>query len=226
MWEESEKDPAPKRKRLLPHERERQIVDEAIRFFAEKGFDGQIRELADRVGVSNGLLFRYFPTKAALLDRVYAEVFEGRWKPDWDSALANKDSPLRERLITFYLDYARIVHSPQWVRTFLYAGLAGLDINRKYRQLLRKTIFLRVLSEVRIYHGLVPPTSGEFTPLENELIASLHAMVFHAGVRQWVYGYEALPAAEGIPLYIDMFLAGANSIYATKKRQHASSVAD
>jgi len=203
-----------KRTRLSPHERERQIVQAAVAFFSEAGFDGQMRELARRIGMPNSLLFRYFPTKADLLDRVYREVFEGRWNPDWEAAIADASVPLRERLITFYLDYARVVHSAEWVRTFLYAGLAGLDVNRRYRQLLKRTIYPAVLNQVRLQHGLPAAPADGFSPLEEELVTAMHGMVFHAGIRQWVYGYEVLAARERIALDVDMFLAGAAIVHA------------
>ena len=52
-----------KRRRLSPTVREQQIVDEAIQFFAEVGFGGRTRELAKRIGITQPLLYRYFPTK-------------------------------------------------------------------------------------------------------------------------------------------------------------------
>lgn len=202
-----------KRTRLSPHERERQIVKAAVAFFSEAGFDGQMRELARRLEIPNSLLFRYFPTKADLLDRVYREVFEGRWNPEWEASIADTSVPLRERLVTFYLEYARVVHSAEWVRTFLYAGLAGLDVNRRYRQLLKRTIYPAVLNQVRQHHGLDAAAADGFSPEEEELITAMHGMVFHAGIRQWVYGYEVLPARQRIGLNVDMFLAGAASLY-------------
>ncbi len=54
------------------------IVREAVSFFAEHGFEGQTRELARRLGITQPLLYRYFPDKAALIDRVYREVFLDR----------------------------------------------------------------------------------------------------------------------------------------------------
>ena len=65
------------RRRLPRKEREKLIVDEAVKFFAEVGFEGQTRALAQRLGVTQPLLYRYFPDKEALIDRVYREVFLG-----------------------------------------------------------------------------------------------------------------------------------------------------
>ncbi len=71
----------PSRKRLPREERERLIVREAVAFFAEVGFDGQTRELARRIGITQPLLYRYFPSKDALIDRVYQEAYLNRWNP-------------------------------------------------------------------------------------------------------------------------------------------------
>ena len=64
-------------------DRERAILDEAIRFFAERGFEGQTRELAKRLGITHSAIYRHFPSKEALIERVYQEVYLSRWSPDW-----------------------------------------------------------------------------------------------------------------------------------------------
>ncbi len=53
------------RKRLPREERERLIVDEAVRFFAEVGFEGQTRALAERLGVTQPLLIAISPIRIA-----------------------------------------------------------------------------------------------------------------------------------------------------------------
>ena len=58
--------PAPSRQRLQPGDRQHMILEGAISYFAEFGFDGRTRELAQHLGISQALLFRYFPSKAAL----------------------------------------------------------------------------------------------------------------------------------------------------------------
>lgn len=75
------------RRRLAGEAREKAIVEAAVQFFAEVGFDGDTRELARRVGVTQSLIFKYFPSKAALIERVYQEVYVGRWNPYWEVSL-------------------------------------------------------------------------------------------------------------------------------------------
>ncbi len=78
------------RRRLPRNEREKLIVEESIRFFAEVGFEGQTRALAARLGVTQPLLYRYFPDKDSLIDRVYTEVFLESWEESWSKLLADQ----------------------------------------------------------------------------------------------------------------------------------------
>lgn len=53
----------------------RQIVADATGAFAERGFFGaSMRDIALRVGITEGRLYRYFPYKAGLLDAIVAEA--------------------------------------------------------------------------------------------------------------------------------------------------------
>ena len=110
------------RRRLPPAERERQIVDGAIRYFAEVGFEGQTRELARRLGITQPLLFRYFPTKDDLIDRVYEEVYLSRWKDEWPNGLKDRSLTLEERLVRYYEDYGSAIFNYEWVRIFMFSG--------------------------------------------------------------------------------------------------------
>jgi len=95
------------RKRLSGPEREQAIVEEAVRFFAEVGFDGDTRQLAQRLGVTQSLMYKYFPSKAALIDRVYEEVYLGRWNPFWETVIRDRTIPLEDRLVQLYVEYAK-----------------------------------------------------------------------------------------------------------------------
>ena len=46
------------KKRLTPSDREQEIIDEAVQFFAEVGFGGRTRDLAKRIGITQPLLYR------------------------------------------------------------------------------------------------------------------------------------------------------------------------
>ena len=206
---------ARRRYRLNPHERERQIVQGAVNFFAEVGFSGQTRELAKRLGITQGLLYRYFPSKEALLDRVYQEVFEAKWNPDWDEWLEDQDQPLRERLIRFYTDYARVIHTYEWVRIFLLSGMAGLDINQRYLRLVRKRIYPKIIRMLRQEFGLPAREDESLSRQEEDLMFDLHGMVFFLGIRKWVYRFDLQSSMEElVSQQIDLVLSGARNILA------------
>jgi AcrR family transcriptional regulator len=175
------------RQRLSPAERERLIVDGAISFFAEVGLGGQTRELAQRLGVTQPLIYRYFPTKQDLIDRVYEEVFVGRWCPEWSGLISNRDLDLRERLIEFYSAYSRDVLTYEWIRIYMFAGLAGEDINRRYIRLLEDQLLIPIASEVRHAAGVPGPADVPVSELEIEAAWHIHAAVFYYFVRKHIY---------------------------------------
>src|SRR5260370_9988982 len=138
------------RPRLDPEDREREIVDGAVAFFAEGGFDGGLRDLAKRLGITHQNLFRYFPTKEALIERVYQEVYLSRWQPEWETVLHDPAKPLERRLIEFYESYLPAIFRYDWVRIFVFAGLKGVSICRRYLDLIQKKVVEPLGIELRL----------------------------------------------------------------------------
>jgi AcrR family transcriptional regulator len=174
------------RRRMSVAERERHIVDGAIAFFAEHGFDAQMRELAAAVGVTHTLVYHYFPTKQALVDRVYAEIFEGRWKAEWEALLDDRKLPIGEKLTRFYVDYARTVLTRDFVRILIFSGLTDRTITERFFEMLSERLFPRLIRETRRYRG--SPSRARATTREHELLMGLHGGIFYGGVRSFVYG--------------------------------------
>jgi len=182
--------PAPRApaRRLPRAERERAIIQHAVRFFAEVGFGGDTRELAKRAHVTHALLFRYFPSKDALVERVYHEVYLGRWNPYWEMLIQDRSVPLRDRMVRFYRLYAQTILSYEFVRLLMFAGLRGGSLTRRWFALVAERIVLPICREIRADSGLpdferVPPTQTEI-----ELVWSVNSRVFYYGVRKFVYG--------------------------------------
>jgi AcrR family transcriptional regulator len=176
----------PKRRRLSPQAREREIVEGAIRFFAEVGFGGGLRDLAGRLGITHQNLFRYFPTKEALIERVYLEVYFNRWQPEWETLLRDSSQPLAARLIDFYKAYLPVVFRYDWVRIFLFAGLKGVDIPQRYMSIIQAKVVEPLALELRGLAGTrsdAPPSVQEL-----EIAWGLHGELFYLAIRRWVYG--------------------------------------
>jgi AcrR family transcriptional regulator len=202
------------RVRLTRETRERLIVDGAIRFFAEVGFGGQTRELARQLGMSQSLLFKYFPTKGDLIDRVYQEVYLSRWSPYWEVLLANKEIPLRQRLLKFYSEYARRIMDYHWIRIFLYAGLLGSEINKNYLDLLKSRIIYKICHAVRDEAGLPNLTDNELSERHLQLVWALQGSILYLAIQRHIYRNLS---GEGIDDIIedrvDAFLKGALSVF-------------
>jgi len=59
--------------------RREQILQTALKLFAAQGFDAtSTRQIAREVGIAEGLIFHYFPTKASLLTAILEDRLEGR----------------------------------------------------------------------------------------------------------------------------------------------------
>ena len=177
------------RRRLLPLERERLIVDGAVRFFSEHGLDGQLRDLARKLDITHTLLYHYFPTKQALLERVYSDLFAGRWRPEWEGLLDDKTLDVETKLTRFYTEYAQCILERDWVRVFVFSGLSDRYITDRYFALLGERLFPRLVRESRRYLGRA--NRGKPTARELELTMGLHGSIFYMGMRRWVYGLAA-----------------------------------
>lgn len=199
------------RRRLAPDERERLIAQAAVHFFAEQGFDGQTRELARRLGIAQPLLYRYFPSKHALIERVYREVFVDPWRDEWFTALADRRRPLKERLTYFYRAYARTAMGYERVRLFILAGLeGGLDLNARFFKMLRETVFTAVVRELRHEFGLPTLEARPMSEIEAEIVWMLHSAIFYIGVRRWIYGLAVPETIDPIiEAMVATFLEGA-----------------
>jgi AcrR family transcriptional regulator len=198
------------RRRLKREDRDREIAQAAVTFFAEVGFDGDTRELARRMGITQSLIFRYFPSKAALIERVYQEVYVGRWNSYWESIIADRSISLQTRLLRFYKDYARVALTYDWVRIFMFSGLRGENINTRYLEFLRSRVLEPIAKELRAELGLPGFEQIPLTEEEVELIWGINARVFYLGQRLWIFNSPlTLDIDEIIDQTITSYLAGA-----------------
>jgi len=176
------------RRRMTRDERAAQIMAGAISFFAEHGIEGQTRDLASRLGVTHALLYRYFPTKQALIERVYHEVFLGRWKDEWEVLLADSRLSFAERVELFYLDYARVILNKDAVRIFVFSGLTHSTIPKRFLTRIVDRIFIPLMREMRAMLKLPGLDTIPATDAEKEMLWHLHGGIFYIGIRHWIYG--------------------------------------
>ena len=193
-------------------ERERLIVDEAIRFFAERGFEGQTRELAKRMGITHSAIYRHFPSKEALIERVYQEVYLSRWSADWGPLIRDRALPLEVRITRFYLDYVARVFEYNWVRIFVFSGMKSFGITGRYLDLVRREIIEPAALELRHELDLPDATARPLSERETEMFWGLHGRIFYLAIRKFIYETPVPSNLDEIVRdSIQMFLEGART---------------
>lgn len=189
MRQEKVEADAPKRKRLPSEERREAFIEKAIEFFAEEGFESSTRELARRLGVTQPLLYRYFPSKEDLINEVYEVVYVNRWRDAWSGLLTDRSRPMSDRLLRFYDEYTDKIFQPDWLRIFLFSGLKGVDINKRYLALVRHRILEPIVREAQVEAGF---PERDPTDEEVELAWVMHGGIIYYGVRALVYQTSTL----------------------------------
>jgi AcrR family transcriptional regulator len=202
LTDSSKSDRTPRRKNMRGADREKLIISEAVRFFAECGFEGQTRELAKRMGVSHAVIYKHFESKDALIERVYDQVYVKRWNPEWELLILDRNLSLQERMTQFYIAYADRVFDYDWVRIFVSSGLKSYGLTERYLDIIRTKIIrpaaLELRQEFSATSDLGPVSEEEF-----ELFWGLHGAVFYIAIRKFVYGE---------PLDIDVEMAVTNTV--------------
>lgn len=200
--------PAPSRRRLPPAERSQRILDEATIFFAEHGLKESTRALANRLGVAQALIYRYFPSKQALIERVIDHVFGQLWDDSWSALIADRNVPLAERLARLYGAYLDRA-GPVAIRLFLRLSLEGSDITRRYSIPLTEQILRPVIAELRAKAGLPAFEARPMMRGERELAMILHGGMIFLGIRKHVYRTTSVDLTDLIGLQVATFLDGA-----------------
>jgi AcrR family transcriptional regulator len=199
-----------RRIRLSPQTRERMILNAAIDFFAEEGFRAETRGLADRIGVSQSLIYRYFGSKENLIERVYEKTFLSRWNPAWEETLADRSRPLRERLQEFFRSYLVAVDDRNWIRVAMHSSLEGSDLTKRYIQGHVTRLLGKIALELRV--GTETTQTEELSPMELELAWHLHSTVIYYLIRKHIHGTPvSLQTDEIAEMIVNNFLDGINS---------------
>ena len=169
----------PVRRRLDPEERREQILNAAVAWFAEVGFAGTTRDLARRAGVTQALLYKYFASKADLTEAVFERVYLGRLDPQWLYDIRDRGKPIQGRLTRFYRQYTGAIFTYEWMRIFMWAGLAGDALNRRYLGHVADRLLAPLAEEIGAAHG------GQQPAMED--MWNLHGGIVYIGIRRFIY---------------------------------------
>jgi len=77
-----------------------------------------------------------------------------------------------------------VIFNREWMRIYLFSGLKGVDINRRYMQLVRQRILEPILIEARVELGLPDVPAKD---CEVEFAWIMHGGIFYYGIRDLIY---------------------------------------
>lgn len=196
------------KKRVPKLQRQEQIIQGAMRIFADKGFRGTTtREIAQRLGISEALMFKYFPSKEALYraiikkrtDRAEEMLFP-------QQVIEAKDDQKVFQAIAANL-IARNVEDPTFMRLLHFSALEGHELARIFftNHAQKKIELLARYIEQRIKEGF-------FRQVSPELAAQgFLGMIIHYVQARELFGlkhWRRFSPAEVIETFVQIFLKG------------------
>lgn len=194
------------RQRMRFTERKAQILETAGEFFAENGLTAQTRGLAEKCGISQRLLYRFFPSKEDLLEEVYSSSIVGPFKAVWFAELQDRTRSVEERLQRFYKDYFDAVLTRKWLRLFIYSSLSDVGMAPNYISTIVTQMLEIIMVEAAVERSIELPDEKAAV---HEMGWTLHGMVSHYAIRRHLYGASlGIPEDGVLALHIRMFLDG------------------
>ena len=176
------------------------IIAAASRLYAEQGFDVPLSRIARAARVPEARL------PGNLREEVLAQLFAGRWKPEWDALLVDRRIALAERLTRFYTQYRGKIARGE-ARLWTRAGLLGMH-GPRFSRTLEKRILVPVARELRLEAGVRSKRS--VSAREIELVQMLHGAIAFPHTRSYVFDMDVHGRLPGlIAMMVRVWLPGA-----------------
>ena len=116
---------------------------------------------------------------------LFDRYFASRWKPEWETLLADRRLPLQKRLTRFYSEYRGNI-TRTGARLWNRAGLTGYHAKGNFSATLEKRILKPVVLELR--HEARVETNRRVSHAEIELVQMLHGAIAFPHTREHIYG--------------------------------------
>jgi AcrR family transcriptional regulator len=190
-----------------PSSRARQadLIAAATSLFAARGFRGTTtKEIAKAAGVSEALLFKYFPTKRALYAAILAEKANLTALVEAIDDVARKRDD--ERVFSLVASYRiRPGADPTMLRLLLFSGLEGHELADMFFSKQHRVMndYLAGYIKTRIHEGA-------FRPVDPLLAArAFIGMVVHHRLLHEIY-HQPMHRSheETVSTYVELFLTG------------------
>jgi AcrR family transcriptional regulator len=191
--------------RTSSQERQASLISAAAALFAERGFKGTTtREIARATGVSEALLFKYFPTKRALYAAILAEKAQYSGLREAVEEAAKKQDD--ERLFTLLASYRiRKGTDPTLLRLLLFSALEGHEMSHMFFK-----------QQYRVFYDLLAGyirrriDDGVFRPVDPLLAArAFFGVIVHHRLLHDIFGLPMHRSHEDtVSEYVSVFLGG------------------
>ena len=192
---------------MRPSSRERQagLIAAAASLFAAKGFNGTTtKEIAKSAGVSEALVFKYFPTKRALYAAILAEkVTVNELLEAVEEASKKRDD---HRVFTMIASSRiRPDVDSTLLRLLLFSALEGHELSDMFFGKHHKVFYDHLASYIRTRID-----DGAFRPVDPLLAArAFIGMVVHHRLLHEIFGVPMHQSHEDtVSTYVDLFLTG------------------
>lgn len=199
--------------RLAHDERCNQVIDAAIRLFAQKGFQGtKTKEIAEAAGINEALIFRDFQSKEklyrAILDYASSHINAEQWIEELSPAAesGNDEALFSQFAVRFFESFGR---EHTLFRLMLYCALEHHELARQFRERLVHPVerFLQEYMRARQEEGAFRKADPD------ALTRTFLSLCHHHILRQVLFGERAEPAEDSAAAHTitEVFLNGVRS---------------
>lgn len=191
--------------RVASHERQASLIAAAASLFAAKGFNGTTtKEIAKAAGVSEALVFKYFPTKQALYAAILAEkVTVTELLEAVEEAAKKRDDHRVFSLIAGYRIRPGV--DSTLLRLLLFSALEGHELSDIFFGKHHKVFYEHVATYVRTRID-----EGAFRKVDPLLAArAFIGIVVHHRLLHEIFGVPMHRSyEETVETYVELFLNG------------------
>ncbi|HAP41124.1 MAG TPA: hypothetical protein DCQ94_15400 [Nitrospira sp.] len=196
-------------------DRQASLIASAAGLFAAKGFNGTTtKEIAKAAGVSEALVFKYFPTKRALYAAILAEKAPlSELLNAIEKAARKRDDP---RVFTLIAGYRiRPGADPTMLRLLLFSALEGHELADMFFGNQHRVFYDYLAGYIRTRID-----EGAFRPLDPLLAArAFIGMVVHHRLLHEIFEVPLhCPHKDIVSTYVELFLTGLQRPSPAKKR--------
>ncbi|MBA5870087.1 MAG: TetR family transcriptional regulator [Nitrospira sp. CR2.1] len=196
-------------------DRQASLISSAASLFAAKGFNGTTtKEIAKAAGVSEALVFKYFPTKRALYAAILAEKATLSELLNAVEAVASRRDDYR--VFTLIAGYRiRPGADPTMLRLLLFSALEGHELADMFFGKQHRVFYDYLAGYIRTRID-----EGAFRPIDPLLAArAFIGMVVHHRLLHEIFEVPLhCPHKDIVRTYVELFLKGLQRPAAAKKR--------